>query len=52
MVGRPRKYLEVTHDILYLHKAGNTVREIAFNLSVPKSTVHRIIRRYKLGDVE
>lgn len=45
--------LETRRRIITLHKSGNSTRHISTSLSMPKSTVHNIIDRYrKTGQVE
>ena len=42
-MGRPRAYDDQLDDVLRLHKLDWSVREIAVELHIPKSTVARMI---------
>jgi IS30 family transposase len=44
-MARPRQYEDKNEEVKYLHSLGKTIREIAFEVGMSKSTVHRILNR-------
>lgn len=44
-MARPREYEDRVEEVLYLHGLGMSVREISKETGVPKSTIHRMLKR-------